>query len=110
MIEMQNFSFGYSKKKILFDKLSLNLEAGSVYGLLGKNGAGKSTMLKNLVGLLFPSSGKIFVNGFEPMKRIPSFLQTVYFIPEEVFVPPLTIKRYLDLYAPFYPGFDREMF
>src|SRR5262249_31679348 len=36
--------------------------------------------------------------------------QTVYFIPEEVFVPPLTIKRYLDLYAPFYPGFDREMF
>lgn len=110
MIEIQNLSFGYSRKKLLYKNLTLFLEAGTIYGLLGKNGAGKSTLLKNLIGLLFPAKGSITVNGFVPGKRQPSFLQIVYFIPEEVYVPSLTIKGYRNLFAPFYPGFDDEKF
>jgi len=110
MLQVSNLSFGYNKKRLLYKDLSLSLEKGSIYGLLGKNGAGKSTLLKNLVGLLFPKKGHISVNGFTPHKRQPAFLETVYMIPEEVYVPSLTISGYMKLYAPFYPGFDKEKF
>ncbi|HEX4850943.1 MAG TPA: ABC transporter ATP-binding protein [Puia sp.] len=108
MIDIQNLTFGYKRNKLLYKNLNITLDHGSIYGLLGKNGAGKSTLLKNIVGLLFPIGGSIFVNGFDPKKRQPEFLQRIYFIPEEVFVPSLTIKRYINLYAPFYPKFDRK--
>ena len=110
MIEIQNLSFGYNRKKLLYKNLTLSITEGSIYGLLGKNGAGKSTLLKNIIGLLFPKEGSITVNGFVPKKRQPSFLQTIYFIPEEVYVPALTIKGYRNLFAPFYPGFDNRKF
>jgi ABC-2 type transport system ATP-binding protein len=110
MLQVNNLSFGYSKKRLLYKDLTLSLEKGSIYGLLGKNGAGKSTLLKNLMGLLFPKQGHISVNGFTPHKRQPAFLETIYMIPEEVYVPALTIAGYMKLYAPFYPGFDKEKF
>jgi len=110
MIEIENLSFGYKRKKLLYKNLNLKLEAGSIYGLLGKNGAGKSTLLKNFIGLLFPKGGNISVNGFTPKKRWPSFLETIYFIPEEVYVPALTVEGYKNLFAPFYPSFKEEQF
>jgi len=110
MIEVQNLSFGYKKRKLLYRNLNLSLDVGSIYGLLGKNGAGKSTLLKNFSGLLFPTNGALTVNGFTPKKRWPSFLETIYFIPEEVYVPALTITAYKNLFAPFYPAFNEAQF
>ncbi len=109
MIHFENFCFGYKSGALLYRNLQLSLESGKIYGLLGKNGAGKSTLLKNLTGLLYPSSGLVTVNGFNPSGRKPSFLRTIYFIPEEVHVPALNINSYVALFAPFYPSFDREM-
>ena len=106
MIEFKNLSFGYTSKKLLYKNLSLTINGGSIYGLLGKNGAGKSTLLKNMVGTLFPVEGEIIINGKTPKKRQPSFLQTIYYIPEDVFIPALTIKQYKNLFAPFYPEFN----
>jgi ABC-2 type transport system ATP-binding protein len=110
MIDVRNLSFGFKKSKTLYENLNLSLPVGSIYGLLGKNGAGKSTLLKNFTGLLFPTGGELLVNGFVPKKRLPSFLQTIYFIPEEVHVPSLTIEGYKKLFAPFYPLFNEEQF
>src|SRR4051794_19472546 len=110
MIRISNLSFGYRRKKLLYNDLSLTLQPGNIYGLLGKNGAGKSTLLKNMSGLLFPTSGNILVSNFTPSKRLPSFLQTIYFIPEEVYVPAVSINRYKSLFTPFYPDFDGEKF
>lgn len=110
MIHLDRVSFGYSKHQKLFENLSLNLEAGHIYGLLGKNGAGKSSLLRNMVGLLFPLDGKISVAGYEPKKRQPAFLQDVFFIPEEIYLPSVTIEKYLDMLAPFYPKFDERQF
>lgn len=109
MILLDKFCFGYKANSLLYHNLQLSLETGRIYGLLGKNGAGKSTLLKNLIGLLYPSSGTVTVNGFNPSGRQPSFLRTIYFIPEEVYVPALTINSYVKLFAPFYPAFDRTM-
>lgn len=110
MIRFNNLSFGYSPKKLLYQNLTLNIESGSIYGLLGKNGAGKSTLLKNIVGTLFPLAGSVTVNGMVPKSRKPSFLQTIYYIAEDVYVPALTIKQYQNLFAPFYPLFDSGAF
>ncbi|MBL0136323.1 MAG: ABC transporter ATP-binding protein [Chitinophagaceae bacterium] len=110
MIDITNMSFGYSKKKLLYKKINLHLEAGHIYGLLGKNGAGKSTLLKNIIGLLFPTEGEIRVNNHTPEKRRPAFLESIYFIPEEVYVPALTVEKYVNLFSPFYPKFNRNDF
>ncbi len=110
MIQFNNLSFGYSSKKLLYENLTLSIKSGSIYGLLGKNGAGKSTLLKNMVGTLFPVHGSVTVNGMSPKSRKPSFLQTIYYIAEDVYVPSLTIKQYQNLFAPFYPLFDNEAF
>jgi len=63
-----------------------------------------------MVGTLFPVEGSILINGMSPQKRQPSFLQTIYYIPEDVFVPSLTIKQYKNLFAPFYPEFNENSF
>lgn len=110
MIKLENLSFGYSSKKLLYKDLSMELKPGPIYGLLGKNGAGKSTLLKNIIGLLFPTGGSIAVNGYRPQRRLPSFLETIYFIPEEVHVPAVSVNRYIKLFAPFYPLFNEEQF
>lgn len=110
MIRLNQVSFGYSKRHMLFENLDLHLDPGHIYGLLGKNGAGKSSLLRNITGLLFPLSGKIQVGGHEPQKRLPAFLQDIFFIPEEIYLPSVSIDKYVSLMAPFYPKFDEAQF
>lgn len=110
MIRLNQVSFGYNRRRMLFENLDLHLEPGHIYGLLGKNGAGKSSLLRNIAGLLFPLAGNIEVAGFEPHKRSPAFLQDIFFIPEEIYLPSVTIDNYLRLMAPFYPKFDETQF
>lgn len=110
MISIQNLSFSYRKNKPLFEQLNLQLDAGHIYGLLGKNGAGKSSLLKHIAGLLFPQKGHCTVMGFESRYRQPAFLQHLFMVPEEFYLPQVHIKNYLSAYAPFYPDFDRKAF
>jgi ABC-2 type transport system ATP-binding protein len=110
MIYLDRVSFGYSKRKKLFSDLSLRLAPGHIYGLLGKNGAGKSSLLRNIAGLLFPLEGKIVVSGREPKKREPAFLQDIFFLPEEIYLPSVTMAKYLEILSPFYPKFDKDQF
>jgi ABC-2 type transport system ATP-binding protein len=110
MVEVSDLTFGYNKKSLLFKNLNLNLEAGHIYGLLGKNGAGKSTLLKNLAGLVYPIEGTCKVNGHKAAERLPSFLQELFFIPEELYLPDVTALRYMENTSYFYPRFNREDF
>ncbi|EJF10383.1 ATP-binding cassette domain-containing protein [Pontibacter sp. BAB1700] len=110
MIQINNLSFGYSRKSLLFRNLNLRLQEGHIYGLLGKNGAGKSTLLKNMAGLVFPLEGSCQVNGFDASKRYPAMLQDLYFIPEEIYMPALTARQFVANTAPFYPFFDEDVF
>ena len=110
MIKLSRVSFGYSKKQPLFQDLDLELYDGNVYGLLGANGAGKSSLLQLISGLLFPTSGQIQVNHFEPKDRKPAFLQDIFLIPEEFYMPPIRLKDYVNMYQCFYPKFSQELF
>ncbi len=109
MIAIHNLHFSYKKTKI-FNGLSLSFSPGHIYGLLGKNGTGKSTLLKNIIGSLFPSEGKIEALGFEPGKRHPAFLQDAFIVPEEFYLPDVAIEKFVSCNAPFYPKFSRQQF
>lgn len=109
MIEISQLTFGYGKHK-LFDNLNLSLQPGHIYGLLGMNGAGKSTLLKNIAGLVFPWSGSCQVNGLSAAKRLPQFLQELFFVPEEVYLPAVNAKQFAESTAHFYPKFDHAQF
>jgi len=109
MIAIQNLHFAYKKKKV-FNGLSLSLKPGFIYGLLGKNGTGKSTLLRNIAGFLFPTEGQLTVLGYTPSQRKPAFLQEIFLVPEEFFLPNVSIKKFILCNAPFYPGFNRSQF
>jgi len=109
MISLEKVNFNYGKKKI-FENFSISFELGHIYGLLGKNGSGKSTFLKLIAGLIFPKSGDIKVLEQNPQKRHPSLLSDLYLIPEEFNLPDVNISALLKYYAPFYPRFRSEEF
>jgi ABC-2 type transport system ATP-binding protein len=106
MIHVENLAFGYHPRRPLFRSLSLTLNAGTIYGLLGLNGTGKSTLLRLLTGLLFPGSGTVRCLGHVPRNRSPDFLAQVFVLPEELNVPGVTIAEYVKTRAPFYPNFQ----
>jgi ABC-2 type transport system ATP-binding protein len=110
MIKIENLSFSYNQKQTLFDDLSLTLPSGNIYGLLGKNGAGKTTMLKIICGLLFPKKGNLKVSGLQPQDRYPEFLREVFLITEEFNLPSLSMESYVRFYSPFYPRFNYRLF
>ena len=110
MMNVNQVSFGYGRKKAkVLDGFSMNLEKGSVYGLLGKNGTGKSTLLYLMAGLLRPQSGHILYKGVEVTKRYPETLQDMFLVPEEFALPNVSLKQYVKLNAPFYPHFSDEL-
>lgn len=110
MIQLTDLSFAYGRTGPLFEGLQLSIPGGNIYGLLGKNGAGKTTLLSLISGLLYPTEGRCEVMGYVPAERKPSFLADLYFIPEELHVPAMYINTFVDIYAPFYPKFDRAQF
>jgi len=110
IVDIKKVSFNYKRQNRLFSDLNLELYTGQINGLLGKNGEGKSTMLKLLSGLLFPKHGKIYVNNFNPKFRHPNLLKDLFFLPEEIQDTMLSIKAYEMVYAPFYPDFSSTKF
>ncbi len=109
MIDIQDLHFAYKKKKV-FTGLNLSLQPGHIYGLLGKNGTGKSTLLRNIAGLLFPDQGKVKVLNYNPGQRNPGFLQELFMVPEEFYLPNVSIEKFVACNATFYPKFDHNQF
>ncbi|GAB3336530.1 ABC transporter ATP-binding protein [Larkinella ripae] len=110
MIEISRLTFGYTPQKTMFRDLDLSLKPGSIYGLLGKNGAGKSSLLRLMGGMLYPTAGTVSVAGFSPRKREPAFLQELYYVPEEIYLPSVSLNRYIATMGPFYPHFSEAQF
>ena len=109
MIEIKNLDFGYKNQKV-FSNISLNFEKGNIYGLLGENGVGKTTLLKLIAGLQKPSCGTCTIDGILTFNRWPETLQKIYFISEDFAIPegtPITNVRSIGV---FYPNYDENLF
>lgn len=110
MIQIENISFNYagSTEKV-FSDFSLQLSENNIYGLLGKNGTGKSTLLYLISGLLHAKKGTITYDGIETRKRRPEVLEEMFIVPEEFELPDTTLDEYVRINSPFYPRFSREV-
>ncbi len=110
MIQVNHISFKYAgSKHLVFDDFSLTLEENRIYGLLGKNGTGKSTLLYLISGLLRPSCGSVCCDGIATKKREPETLRNIFFVTEEFEMPAIRLSEYVKLYKPFYPNFSDEV-
>ncbi len=109
MLKINDLTFSYSGNGCkVFNDFSLEFEKGAVYGLLGKNGTGKSTLLYLITGLLHPQQGTVLYKGEDVRRRLPSTLSDMYIVPEEFELPSMSMKQYVKLNAPFYPNFSEE--
>ncbi|MCI5982180.1 MAG: ABC transporter ATP-binding protein [Bacteroidales bacterium] len=109
MIEVSNISYKYptGSTKVL-DDFSLSFADGKIYGLLGENGVGKSTLLALVCGLLAPQRGIVTYNGVNVVERRPSVLSQVIFVQDEFTFPAMSLNQYVRINAPFYPRFDHQ--
>ena len=110
MIEFQHVSFAYEKDRPVLRDLSFRVENGESVGLIGANGAGKSTVMKLLLGLLPPGEGKILVDGIPVEKKtLPEIRRKLGFVLQnsdnQMFMPTV----YEDMiFAPLNYGCSRE--
>lgn len=109
MLQVENISFSYGRRKpeVLSD-FSFSLEKGRVYGLLGKNGVGKSTLLYLMCGLLTPKHGRVMYHRVDTRRRLPETLRDVFLVPEEFDLPAVSLIQFVELNSPFYPNFSKE--
>lgn len=110
MIEINDITFRYpGTQNNVYEGFSLTLPESKVYGLLGKNGTGKSTLLYLISGLLRPSAGSVKVDGNEASRRLTDMLREVFIVPEEFALPRTTLDDYVLLNSRFYPRFSKDV-
>jgi ABC-2 type transport system ATP-binding protein len=99
MIEFHDVSRSYGDK-LAVDQLNLRIAAGELYALLGHNGAGKTTAIKILVGLLRPGSGSVRVGGFDLVTQTREAVAQIGYVPDEPFLyDKLSGREFLEFVA-----------
>ena len=109
MIKIKKLGFSYGDNVVLKD-ISMELEEGRIYGLLGENGVGKTTLLTLLAGLKDVCEGSIEVDGQTPFDRKPSFLSNIYYLPDEVPAPRRKAIDYASDHGQYWSKFSIDKF
>jgi len=95
------------RKHTALDRVNLQLERGTVLGLVGENGAGKTTLIKHLLGLFKAQSGTVRVFGMDPIQHPREVLSRIGFLSEDRDMPEwMTIRQYMTYTQAFYPTWD----
>lgn len=109
MIEIKDLAFSYGKTPIL-KSITTTLEEGRIYGLLGENGVGKTTLLTLLGGLKKVCSGSITTDGENPFDRTPTLLQNQFYLPDEVLPVAMKAECFAKERGAFWPDYDHSKF
>ena len=109
MIKVSNVTKTFDDFKAL-DDMSLEVEKGSVYGLVGPNGAGKTTIIKNICGIYKPDSGEIKINDEQVFENTDIKDKVIYISDELFFFSTYSIKDTAKLYAQIYPDWSWERY
>lgn len=105
LLELKGLNKSFGKKEVLKD-VNLNVTSGKIIGLLGKNGMGKTTVIKLINDLLTPSSGEVLINGEKP--GIES-KKSIAYLPERTYLDKeMTVTQVLKYFSEFYDNFDIE--
>ena len=99
MLEVKNITGGYINIPVVKD-VSFTVESGQLVGLIGLNGAGKSTTIKEIIGLLTPYQGEILIDGKSIVQDADNYRKKIGFIPETPSLyEELTLKEHLEVVA-----------
>lgn len=109
MIETFNISKSFNEIKAV-DNITAEIKEGCVFGLVGTNGAGKSTFLRMLAGVLKPDCGTITIDGMEVYENTMAKGRFFYISDEQHFFPNATPSDMLKFYITIYPEFDVNRF
>ena len=109
-IEVQNLAHSYGKHTI-YENLNFSVPRGRIFGLLGKNGVGKTTLIKILMGFLHPTSGRCLVLGEESHNLSPDVRAKIGLLFEgHLAYEFMTIAQIEKFYSAHYPGWNRELY
>ena len=109
MILAENLTKTFDGYKALND-IHCRIPEGCIYGMVGSNGAGKSTFLRLVTGIYRPDGGSITIDGEEVYEN-PRIKEEISFVPDELyFMEGASMNRMADLYHAAYPHFDRKRF
>lgn len=109
MISINNLAFSYGSNQVL-KNITMKLEPGRIYGLLGENGVGKTTLLTLLSGLKKTQEGTIDVDGRNPYDRRPDLLSDQYYLPDEVAPIHSAARAWAKSAGRFWPNFSFDRF
>ena len=105
VLEVKAITGGYTRKPVIHD-LTFSIAPGELVGLIGLNGAGKSTTIKHIIGLMNPKDGEIRINEVTMEEDMDTYRSSFSYIPETpVLYDELTLKEHLELTAMAY-GLD----
>ncbi len=106
VVRVDSVSVRYNENLVV-DRVSLEVARGSVYALLGRNGAGKSSLIRCLLGLQKPTSGQVFAFGEEVWKHRARLLTRTAYVPETCDAPgQLRVSDIADFHQSMYPTWD----
>jgi ABC-2 type transport system ATP-binding protein len=107
LLELNNITGGYTRNPVLKD-VSFTVNQNEIVGLIGLNGAGKSTTIKHIIGLMEPKKGVISINGKSIQEDLETYRSQFSFIPETpILYDELTLYEHLELTAMAY-GLSKE--
>ena len=109
MIELTNVSMSYGTFRSL-DDITATVKNGSIFGLIGSNGSGKSTMLRILCGVIKPLCGTVTYDGISVWENDAVKQDIIYLSDEQYFLPHCTVNEMRQLYKTVYTGFSDEVF
>lgn len=109
MITIDRLAFSYGKVPVL-DNITMKLEDGRIYGLLGENGVGKTTLLTLLAGLKTPHRGSIDTDGYKPQDRDPNFLADQFFLADEFSPQNVEAGKWAEQTGCFWPNYEHGKF
>lgn len=110
IIDISNLSYSYGSKKI-YSNLNLKIKKGTIFGLLGKNGVGKSTLINILMGFIKPSNGKCLIFKEESFNLSAKTKENIALLYENfISYDFMSIKEIEKYFAPFYPNWKRKIF
>lgn len=109
MIQVTNLTKRFQDFTAL-EHVTCHIGSGCIYGMVGSNGAGKSTFLRTLCGVYQPDDGQVLIDG-KAVWDNPEVKRRIAYVPDELyFLPGASLERMARMYASLYPDFDAQRF
>lgn len=107
---VRGLSKAYHFRKMVLDGVNLEVKTGSIYALLGRNGSGKTTFIRTVLGIYRKDAGEVLIFGRDPNSHGPAILSRVGYVPETLAAyESITVGQLIEFLRPFYRTWDNAI-